>query len=333
MARNKQTARKSTRGPPHPIHHSQEVSNPEDNHDSYDAPNGGWVDTDTEEEPMELPEDHPKASCGSNEGLAGGNGGDSGAADGDKDEGGDDDSDAPGDDDDDPDDDPEPAVITNPSPPEPRYEKQILHWDSSEGPFPALLWRAMQRIGFRRKPHYEAHLFKNAQQEEEWLVSVLICVPDERPGCWVEYSKHFDEVPRRTLGAGTSEDARRALYYLCHAYRNDLQGTEFQLFPRRKRGATCAQIPAPPSGEGSLLVDTTQEALSTDLDAAGTEILEVKERLLKTIREKAVLEARLTGDPVLPPEYDSDEPREYLPESPPHKRVHYGEPGYHTSYR
>jgi hypothetical protein len=36
----------------------------------------------------------------------------------------------------------------------------------------------------------------------------------------------------------------------------------------------------------SLFIDTTQElvaALSTDLDAAGTEILEVKEKLLKTL--------------------------------------------------
>jgi hypothetical protein len=123
MARNKQTVRKSTRGPPHPIHHSQEVSNPADDYYDYDHSNGGWVDTDTEEEPIELPEDHPEVSSGSNEGPAGGDGGDSGAADGDKDEGGDDDSDALGDDDDDPADDPEPAAATNPPPPEPRYEK------------------------------------------------------------------------------------------------------------------------------------------------------------------------------------------------------------------
>jgi hypothetical protein len=182
------------------------------------------VDTDTEEEPMELPDDHPEVSSGSNEGPAGGDGGDSGAADGDKDKGDAEDSDAPGDDDDDPDDGPEPAVTTNPPPPEPRYEKQILHLESTEGPFPALLWRAMQRIGFPRKPHFGAHLFRNAQQEEEWLVSVLICVPDERPGCWVEYSKHIDEVPRRTLEAGISEAARRALYFLCYAYKEELQG-------------------------------------------------------------------------------------------------------------
>jgi hypothetical protein len=71
----------------------------------------------------------------------------------------------------------------------------------------------MQRIGFPLMPCYEAHLFKNAQQEEKWLVAVVICVPDERPGCWVEYSKHIDEAPRRTLAAGTSEATRRALYF------------------------------------------------------------------------------------------------------------------------
>jgi hypothetical protein len=152
----------------------------------------------------------------------------------------------------------------------------------------------------------------------------------------VEYSKHIDEVPRRTLDAGTSEAARRALYYLYHTYRDELQGTEFQQFPRRKRGATCARIPALPPGEGNLLMDTTQElvaTLITDLDAAGAEIQEVKRKLMKTIREKAILEAQLRGDLELPPEYDSNEPREYLLDSPPHKRVHYGEPGYHTRYR
>jgi hypothetical protein len=107
------------------------------------------------------------------------------------------------------------------------------------------------------------------------------------------------------------------------------------MFPRRLRGATCARIPSPLPGTGSLLLDTMQElvaALSTDLDAAGIEIQEVKRKLRKTIREKAILEARLRGDPELPPEYDSD-PRKYLLESPPRKRVHYGEPSYRTHYR
>jgi hypothetical protein len=210
------------------------------------------VDTDTEEETMELPKDHPEASSGSNEGPAGGDGADLGAAGGDKDEDGDDDSAAPDGGDGELDDDPDPTVAASPPPPEPHYEKQLHRLDFAEGPFPALLWRAMQRISFPLMPRYEACLYKNAQQEEEWLVAVVNSVPDERHGSRMEYYKHFDDVPRRTLDAGTSEAARRALYYLCHAYKDELQGTEFQLFPRRKRGATCAQIPAPPLGEGKL---------------------------------------------------------------------------------
>jgi hypothetical protein len=80
----------------------------------------------------------------------------------------------------------------------------------------------MQRIG------YEACLYKNAQQEEEWLVAVVISIPDESDGSRMEYYKHFDDMPRRTLDAWTSDAAKRALYYLCHAYRDELQGIEFQ---------------------------------------------------------------------------------------------------------
>jgi hypothetical protein len=80
----------------------------------------------------------------------------------------------------------------------------------------------MQRIGFPLIPCFEAFLFKNAQQEEDWLVAVVINIPDERYGNRMEYYKHFDDVPRKTLDAGTSEAARRALYYLCHAYQDEL---------------------------------------------------------------------------------------------------------------
>jgi hypothetical protein len=86
MARNKQTARKSTRGPPHPIHQEgSDQTEPkyvileDDDYYYYNHPDGGWVDIDTEEEPMELPEDHPEVSSGSNEDPAGGDGADPGA--------------------------------------------------------------------------------------------------------------------------------------------------------------------------------------------------------------------------------------------------------------
>jgi hypothetical protein len=63
------------------------------------------------------------------------------------------------------------------------------------------------------------------------------------------------------------------------------------------------------------------------LDAIRVEIQEVKQKLRKTLREKAILEAQLRGDQELPPKYDCDESIKYMPKSPPRKRVHYGEPG------
>jgi hypothetical protein len=141
----------------------------DDDDDYYGYHEGGWVDIDTEEEPMELPEDHPEVSSGSNEDPARGDGADPGAAGGDEDEDSDDNSTAPDGGDDDPDDDPELAVAASPPPPEPHYEKQIHRLDFAEGPFPSFLWRAMQRIGFPLMPYYEACLYKNAQQEDwQW---------------------------------------------------------------------------------------------------------------------------------------------------------------------
>jgi hypothetical protein len=199
----------------------------DDDDDYYGYYGGGWVDTDTKEEPMELPKDHPDTAGDNDKDAAGGDGADPGALGGDGAEDGDDDLAAPDGGDDDPDDDPEPADAADKPPQEPHYEKQIHHLDFAEGPFPALLWRTMQRIGFPLMPRYEASLFKNAQQEEEWLVAVVISVPDERYGSRMEYYKHFDDVPKKSLDAVTSEAARRAFYYLCHAYRDEHQGTEF----------------------------------------------------------------------------------------------------------
>jgi hypothetical protein len=111
----------------------------DDDDDYYGNYEGGWVDTDNEEEPMELPKHHPNAAGDSNEDVAGGDGADPGAAEGDNAEDGDDDPAAPDGGDEDPDDDPEPADAADQAPPEPHYEKQIHRLDFAEGPFPALL--------------------------------------------------------------------------------------------------------------------------------------------------------------------------------------------------
>jgi hypothetical protein len=152
MARTSQTACKSIRGLPHPIQYPQEVPKQEEPKQPEDVPEfvevdddyygyygRGWVDTDTEEEPMELPEDHPDAAGDSDKDAAGGDGANPGAVGGDDAEDGEYGSATPDGGDEDPDDDPEPAEAADELPPEPHYEKQIHHLDFAEGPFPALL--------------------------------------------------------------------------------------------------------------------------------------------------------------------------------------------------
>jgi hypothetical protein len=111
----------------------------DDDDDYYGYYEGGWVDTDTEEKPMELPEDHSDVAGNSNEDAAGGDSADPGAAGGDNAEDGDEDLAAPDGGDEDLDDDPEPAGAIDKPPPELHYEKQIHHLDFAKGPFPALL--------------------------------------------------------------------------------------------------------------------------------------------------------------------------------------------------
>ena len=179
------------------------------------------MDTDTEEVPMELTKDHPAAVEDSGEeDTAGGDSADPDAAEG---------EDAPEDGGNDPDGDPEPATAADTPPPEPHYKKQVHRLNFVEGPIPALLWRAIQRIGFPLRSGYEAHLYKNAQQEEEWLVTVVISIPDKY-GSQMEYYKHFDDVPRRTLDAGTSEAARRALCTSAISTRRNSRAPSFSSF-------------------------------------------------------------------------------------------------------
>jgi hypothetical protein len=157
MARIKETARKRTCGPSCQIQHPQKVPAQEEPVQTEDAPvvveiddddsdyysyyEGGWVDT---EEPMELPEDHPDTAEDSDEeDAAGGDGADLGVARGDDTKDGGGDLAEPDGSDDDPDEDPKPAAAADVPPPESHYERNLHHLDFVEGPFPALLWRAM----------------------------------------------------------------------------------------------------------------------------------------------------------------------------------------------
>jgi hypothetical protein len=112
--------------------------------DYYGYYGGFWVGTDTKAEPMELPEDHPDVVEDSDEeDAARRDGADPSTAGGDNAEDGGDGLAAPDGGDNEPDDDAERAAAADVPPLEPHYEQELHHLDFAEGPFPALLWRAM----------------------------------------------------------------------------------------------------------------------------------------------------------------------------------------------
>ena len=81
-------------------------------------------------------------------------------------------------------------------------------------------------------------------------------------------------------------------------------------------------------------MDAMQEliaALSTDLDAAGVELDEVKDDLRKLCRENKILECRLLGVQE-PPPLDDNEEEDHWASSPARRHVCYGDLDYRTRY-
>ena len=108
-----------------------------------------------------------------------------------------------------------------------------------------------------------------------------------------------DQVMRRSLEARVSEAARRALSRICHIYIDELATSKFRFCQRRSRGAASAQIPRLAPKERNPTMDVAQEmvaAVSTDRDAAGVELGEVKDELRKLRRQYQILEARQQGE-------------------------------------
>ena len=175
------------------------------------------------EDPMELPENHPDAAAEDVESdVPGGDdedGGDDSGPDGVDDDGYyQDDSDGG---DDEPEDPPTPDAAAG-GLPIPPFEKFVHYLGNVEEGFLALLWKAMQLLGIRLKPRFKAVQYERPNQPTEWIVLVQILVPDHRYGTQRLAHYHRDGAFRRTMKAGVSEAARRALNAMCHTYREEL---------------------------------------------------------------------------------------------------------------
>ena len=172
-----------------------------------------------------------------------------------------------------------------------------------------MLWEALQIICATQKPHFEAYCTEDRSQQGEWHVSAVITIRDPRFGTRREIHANNGQVMRRSLDAGVSEAAWRALARICYIYNDELADSKFRFCPRHSRGAASAQIPRAPPEERNPAIDVAQEmvaALSTDLDAAGVELDEVKDELRKLRRQNQILEARLQGVQEPPPQDDNE---------------------------
>ena len=193
-------------------------------------------------------------------------------------------------------------------PPEFRAQREIHYIDDAEGPYPMMLREALQIIGATQRPHFEAYRTEDPGQQGEWRVSAVITIQDPRFGTRREIHANNGQVMRRSLDAGVSEAAWRALARICYIYSDELADSKFRICPHGSRGAASAQIPHPPPEERNPTMDVAQEmvaALSNDLDAAGVELDEVKDELRRLHCQCQILEARQQGQQEPPPlDYD-----------------------------
>ena len=65
-------------------------------------------------------------------------------------------------------------------PPEFQAEKEIHYIDEAEGPFPRMLWEAMQIIGATQRPCFEA--YRTEDPGQQWRVLAVITIQDPRYG-------------------------------------------------------------------------------------------------------------------------------------------------------
>ena len=124
--------------------------------------------------------------------------------------------------------------------PEFRAQREIHYIDDAEGPYPMMLREALQIIGATLKPHFEGYRTEDPGQQGEWRVSAVITIHDPRYGTLREIHANNDQVMRRSLEAGVSEAAQRALARICYIYRDELADSKFRFYPHRSRGAASA---------------------------------------------------------------------------------------------
>jgi hypothetical protein len=215
--------------------------------------------------------------------------------------------------------DPEEEEDDNPCYREAEYHKYTTK--DENGQFCVLLEEVLRHLGFTMKPLYVTKHYSEPGLRDYYTSRVYMRVPLIGTNGWRNRSSHRSTTHFSTNEAAINDAARRALWSLCNAYRDQLHQFEFCHIPHCLSGFEETVVPAGGDDRIDILAWVTA-ALNTDLEGATSELDRYHEELQNAQARIAQLEAQLAGKQ--PPEeamsYSSTA-------SPPCKKLRYGTPG------
>jgi hypothetical protein len=200
----------------------------------------------------------------------------------------------------------------------------VEHYTSmfETGHFPNLLQEVLHALGTYVRPLYETRRVSEPPRACYYITRIHVRVMDAGDRGFRTLSAHESLTPLSTYAASISDAARRTLWSLSHTYQQQLQSTRFRHLPQRLSGGSQTSIVPGEAGEDRLnTLAGVVAGLNIDLDSATLDLSRVHMELENAHARIAALEAQLQG--LDPPE--AQVPAMAL--SPPHKRLHYGEPG------
>jgi hypothetical protein len=192
--------------------------------------------------------------------------------------------------------------------------------EDENGQFCVLLEEVLQHLGFTMKPLYVTKHYNEHGSRDYYTSRVYICVPLIETNGWRNRSSHHSTAHFCTDEVAINDAARRALWLLCNAQRDQLHQSEFRHIPCRVSGSEEIVVPAGGNDHIDILARVTA-ALNTDLEGATTKLDRYHEELQTTQARIAQLEAQLAGQQ--PPK----EAMSYnTSASPPRKKLRYDTP-------
>ncbi|CAN6195140.1 unnamed protein product [Urochloa humidicola] len=201
----------------------------------------------------------------------------------------------------------------------------VMHTSMNEpGYFPTLLQDVLWELGNHMKPLYITHQISEPILSDYFITRVHLQERNGTPRGMKTSLMHDSTTPHGTYAASVSAAAKRALWFLCYEHRLELSVTEYRHLPRRPSGTEQSNVMLGNAGEDRInILARVVATLNTDHDNATTELSYTYHRLQDAHAKIAQLEAQLNGQapPVNTTEISCPA------ESPPRKRLRYGESG------